>query len=322
MIDTVALAYNLIVDTEHPVLWDLVDKHLAIGKRILRYQLNVQLENGATVTGTYRLYIIGGGPQLRVEFSIPKLIYGNNYILVNDIEEAIPSINQALAGIEGLPSIDARQGIVRRTDACYNHQVGAAVPYYIRAFRSLEFPYRRMRPYTGEGVQLENKQATTKFYDKEKECAGPLAYGILRQETTLRRDAVKKMTGAKRPVLSNLTPQFLTHVLEQDLDKLGILGRSIGIKDTTLQVLSKEYGELAGIFYYGLLHARTNLTPEMVASASGSHPSSLNRRLQKIAQAGIRLTLSETLEPLPPLTIDLNFAIAQTAHMLAKRNRQ
>lgn len=322
MIDTVVLTYDLKVDTEHPVRWDRLEINKPSGKFFIKRQLNVELENGAMVTSTYLPYTIERRPQLRVEFSIPNLIFGNNHMMVNNIEEAVPSINFALAEIEGLPSIDAGQGIVRRVDACYNHQVGDAVPYFIKAFTSLEFPYRRMLPYTGQGVLYLNKQASTKFYDKEKESGNSLAHGILRQETTLRREAVQKLTGKKRPRLSDLSIQLLALVLEQDLEKLGIYGRSIGTKDTTLQILSATYGELAGLFYYGLLHAKTNLTSEMIASASSSHPNTMDRRIKKILAAGIPPILTETIEPLQPLVIDIDYAVAQTALLVMQKYRQ
>lgn len=322
MIDTVALAYDLKVDTELLAFWDRMETKKANGNRFMHYQLNSNLENGATVISTYLPYSIEGHPQLRVEFSIPKMIFGKNYMMVNDIGEAIPSINFSFTEIEGLPSIDARQGIVRRADACYNHLVGDAVPYFIKALASLEFHYRKTMPYSSHGVQFMNKLASTKFYDKEKESRDPSAYGILRQETTLRREAVKKLTGKKKPTIADLTPELLARALEKDLGELGLLGHSIGTKDTTLGVLCKTYGEQAGIYYFGLLYARTSHTKEMVAVATNSHPRSMDRRLQKIAEAGIPLTLAETVEPLPPLVIDLNNAMVQASQGLVSKYSQ
>lgn len=320
MIDTVVLAYNIKVDNQLLAFWDRVDTKMANGSRIVKFQLNFNLDNGATVTNTYRPYSIEGHPHLSMELSIPKIILGNNYTMVVDIDGAIPRINNSLARIVGLPLIDVRDGILCCVDACYNHQVGDAVPFFVKALQSLAFPYRKTKPYSDEGVQYLNKQASTKFYDKEKECGDPSAYGILRQETTLRREAVKKLTGKERPTLLDITPKLLASKLEKDLDELGILGRSIGTKDTTLQVLSKTYGELAGVFYYGLLHAKTTLTKEMVATATNSHPRSLDRRLQRIAGAGIPLTLTETVAPLPPLVIDL--ALFQLSKGLVSKNVQ
>jgi hypothetical protein len=184
--------------------------------------------------------------------------------------------------------------------------VGELVSYFIDALQSLEYSRRQTGPYTTQGAQYWNKQVCSKFYGKEKESGSTAAYGILRQEITLRREKVKKLTGRKKPTLHDLTPDLLFQALEDDLKELHLLGRSIGTADTTLSHLCESEGELAGIFYYGLLHSGVTLTKERLISATKSHQRSMDRRLKKIVDAGIPLSITKHIEPLPPLVIDRN----------------
>ena len=303
-IDTIVLKYyTQIIPELLKDRWDCIDKRKSDGTRYTVYYLNEQLENGALVKCTYYPYAFTQPAVLQVEFSIPMVLYGNNYTVVEDFREAIGSIDEILANIDGLPPVMVETGIVHRVDVYADHQVGDLVPYYIKALQPLEYRYLKTAPWTSQGVQYFNKQRCTKFYDKEKQSRNPINHGILRQETTLRSKAVKKLTGKKQPNIFDLAPELLRRVLEDALKDLDLFDRSIGTGDTTLQVLTQEYGELAGLYYYGLLHAKVNLTPEIIQSATKSHPRSIDRRLQKILDAGVPLTLTEHTRPLPPLVI-------------------
>ena len=83
-----------------------------------------------------------------------------------------------------------------RLDICYNHHVGALLPNYLSALAILDYPRRKTtHTYRNESVIYQNTQANTKFYDKRAESKNPAASGILRQETTFRKNNVKMILG-------------------------------------------------------------------------------------------------------------------------------
>ena len=93
--------------------------------------------------------------------------------------------------------------------------------------------------------------------------------------------------------------------LKDDLAKLNLLDNSIADRNTALQTLSSEYGDNAGVYYFGLLVSKLDKSKKQIVQDTKMHPRSLDRKLQKIKEAGIPLTLTDREEPLPPLTINL-----------------
>jgi hypothetical protein len=225
--------------------------------------------------------------------------------MLNNLEEEITQANEVLAGIPVLPSINLWNGVLNRLDVCYNHQVGDLVSYLIKSLQQLEKPHRKTKPYTSEGVEYFSKLVSTKFYNKEKESGDPKAHGILRQEIELKSKAIKKLTGNKKPTLRDITKDLLYDTLENELQQLGLLGCSIGTRETTLKLLCEEYGRNEGIYYFGLLKAKTSYpSKETLATDIKLHSSTLGSKLRKIVKAGVPLALAETYEPLPPLVIE------------------
>ena len=94
--------------------------------------------------------------------------------------------------------------------------------------------------------------------NKKSQCNFEEAHGILRLEVTLRKQAIQDRTGNKRPTLRDISPRWLIEVLEGELEKLGLLNRSIGTRDTTLKLLCEKYGALPGVYYFGLLRLYWN----------------------------------------------------------------
>ena len=255
---------------------------------------------------TYLPEAYDGHPMLSLEFSLPKMSFGHNYQMITNIDEAIKLINSRLDGIPHLPKLDIAEGILIRLDMCYNHQVGDAVDDYIRAIGNLEYPHRRTKYHRNEGAEFRAKYKTTKFYNKEHESGYAEAKGILRQEITL-MDAkdIQKIFGIKKPTLMDITKESIVENLKDDLSKIGLLGNSIANRNTALKYLCDTYGNNAGFYYYGLLVSKMDKSKKQIGKDADTHPRSLDRKLRKIVDTGIPLTLTDREEPLPPLTIDL-----------------
>jgi hypothetical protein len=132
------------------------------------------------------------------------------------------------------------------------------------------------------------------------------ALGILRQETSiLDGKDIQKILHARKPTLLDVTREGVRDYLNDDLKKLTLLDNSIANRDIALKILCDAHGPNAGLHYYGLLNARMVKSKPILSHELQMHPRSLERRLQKIVDPGIALTLTDREEPLPPLHVRL-----------------
>lgn len=301
-VDTIVLNYEIQIHKEQLASWESNEIRKPNGHFNCSYTFIDKIENGSEIKYRYFPYSFKKSPLLIVEFSVPKILFGNNYTTIKDKQEAIRSINLILKSHLS-PINRIEEGIISRIDIYYDHQVGELVPFYIKVLQTLELPYRKTMPYASHGVQYMNRSINSKFYDKEKECGDPNTHGILRHEVTIRSRKIKEYTGKKRPNFDHITEDFQNQVLEEDLKTLHIFGVSIGTADMTYKTLCENYGEYAGTYYYGLIHANTDLSKEILLSSRQSHPRSIERRLQKVIKLGLPPILTESKVPLPPLVI-------------------
>jgi hypothetical protein len=310
VLDTICVQYTIKIAKEFLSNWDY-EKRQKKGSYSFVYKLVIPTQNGCGVTYRYVPRTPAGYPLLQVEFSLPHLVFGDNTNLICGLEGAINQANLMRPDVPGIPQLDLWKGTLYRLDIYYNFQDGRLVPFYIQALLPLEIARRKTRPYTNQGVQYGNKQVALKLYSKEqcyidkKLPINPDAKGVLRSEVTLRRNAVKRLTGKKYPTLRGITIELAVGALENELQRLGLLNRSIGTYDTTLEKLCEIYGTDAGFCYFGALAARVEYpSRETVIAASDIHPRTMDRRLKKVLAAGLPLTMTKADEPLPPLIID------------------
>jgi hypothetical protein len=255
---------------------------------------------------TYRPFDFKGKPILTLEVSLPKLIFDNNYQMLSSIDGTIKIANILLDGVPHVPKLDLAEGVLIRLDMCYNHQVGDAVEDYIKAIGNLDYPHRRTKHHRYEGAEFRAKHKTTKFYNKERESGYIEAYGILRQEITLINGKdIQKLFRKKQPTLMDVSSGKIVECLEGELERLGLLGNSIATRDTALKSLCDAHGDNAGIYYYGLLISKLDKSRKEIKQKTGTHPRSLDRKLRKIVDARVPLTLTERDKPLPSLRIEL-----------------
>ena len=312
MIDTIGIEFESVYIPKNVYsAWTDENHHRIKKYTVSRYGFTKYLQNGSSIRYTY--YPNLKYDLLKVEFSLPNLIYGNNVQQISNINEAINTVNTFLPNINGIPTLDLWAGTLYRLDVCYNFQVNDLVPWYIKALTSLEYPYRRTRPYTSQGVQYQNDQVVLRVYDKARErkdledASGALAAnGYLRIEVELKKKYLKKLTKCSKPNLDSISLDWACEVIENEMKKLNLLGNSIGTFDSTLKILREKYGSWEALALVGLTHAkRQYLTTELLAQDVGLHPNSIGRHIQKkLADNGIPPTLTENSEPLPPLTID------------------
>ena len=305
MIDTIRVKFP-IRPTEEQLKqwWTMRTTKTQTGEK--NYYIYNPVIRDTTLRFTYIPVAYDGSEMLTLEMSLPKLILGNNYQMLGSIDETIRMANIILPNVPHVPILDLSEGILIRLDMCYNHQVGDAVDDYIKALGNLDYPHRRTKHHRFEGVEYKAKHKTTKFYNKEYESGFIEAHGILRQEITLilGKD-IQLLLHNPKPTLLNVSPEQIADELRNELATLGLLNNSIANQDTALKRLSEKYGDLAGLYYHGLLMNKANKSKKRIVKETKMHLRSLDRKLRKIIEADIPLTFTDQEEPLPPLEINL-----------------
>ena len=305
MLDTIRVKFP-IRPTEEQLKqwWTLRTTKTQTGEK--NYYIYNPVVRDTTLRFTYYPVAYDNSEILTLEMSLPKLILGNNYQMLESIDEAIKMANIILPNIPHVPILDLSEGILIRLDMCYNHQVGDAVDDYIKALGNLDYPHRRTKHHRFEGVEYRAKHKTTKFYNKEHESGFIEAHGILRQEITLIKGKdIQLLLHNPKPTLLNVSPEQIADELKNELATLGLLNNSIANQDTALKRLCEVYGNLAGVYYHGILTSKANKSKKRIVKETKMHPRSLDRKLKKIVEADIPLTFTDREEPLPPLKINL-----------------
>jgi len=306
MLDTIRVKYPISPDKEELQYWMCKTITTTRGTRVSYIYNPIITEDKVMLKYTYIPFDYTGKPILTLEFSLPKLLYGNNHQMIGSIDGTIKLANMYLSMVPNAPILDLAEGILIRVDMCYNHQVGEAVDDYIRSLQYLDYPHRKTRYLKNEGVEFKAKHIFTKFYNKQKESGRVEAFGILRQESTLLEPKdIQKIFKARKPTLLNVSRDIVMDYLNDDLKKLSLLDNSIGTHDTTLNTLSTSLGPYAGPYYYALLKEKMGKSRKEIARETNTHPRSLDRRIRKIVEAHVPLTITETKEPLTPLHVNL-----------------
>jgi hypothetical protein len=307
MLDTIRIKYPISPDQEQLRYWIHKTSTTETGGVKEYYIYNPKVtDDEILLRYTYFPFAYDYHPLLTLELSLPKLLYGNNYQMLGSIDGTIKLANMYLAAVPHAPILDLAEGILIRLDMCYNHQVGEAVDDYIKAIGNLDYPHRRTKYHRYEGVEFKAKHTTTKFYNKQNETKSQEAFGILRQEATLLEPKdIQKLLDKRKPTLLDVPRDLVADYLKDDLKKLSLLDNSIATRNTALKILCDAHGDMAGFYYYGLLVSKTDKSRKAISSETHTHPRSLDRKLRKIVDAGIPLTLTDREEPLPPLEIHL-----------------
>jgi len=255
---------------------------------------------------TYRPKSYTGLHLLTIEFSLPKLLLGNNWQMLYDIPGAIPLVDAILVRSPALPPLPSvGEMTVSRLDICYNYQVGTHLTAYIEALSRLEYAHRTTARFNTQTVEFRCKSIKCKFYDKHAETKGQAPQGLLRHETTLHRAAaVKRALAQHRPVLlTHLTLNRLQSVLEHDLEAIGIRDRCFLNTDHVYDILVNEYGPQRGPRLFGIWTRYQQLSKDDLARQTKIKRNAINRLLADIKKAGVSLGAITNDEPLPPLRI-------------------
>jgi hypothetical protein len=311
-IDTVGISYNLPLSPEWVETWD--DKSEKKGRKTYRMKLNFIGKKSILVT--YHPNDLKGDPNptLVYYFSLPNMVKNCNHNLIYDLSEAIAEANSLLNGHNKLPSVRLEEGTLYRIDLVYQYSVGNLVQDYVASIFNCHYSHRDTNPYKYRGVSFPSKHETTKFYDKEKQCHHPEAYGNLRHEKTirgnsyiaklLRKNAPSELRIIKRPTIQDIDQGFKKPGLEKDLDRLGLNGTLICNRELAAEKLVQHYGRIIGEKLIGYWSMRQGCTREQLVSLYDYDMRTVNRKEKMIQDAGVAMISNEKVA-LPPLVIEM-----------------
>jgi len=273
------------------------------------YYYNPDKQAAVQVRATYRAKGKLSIDQFSLEFSVPKLVLANNHQMIMDLPGAIEVSDAKIAQVPAFPPLPSlAEMIVSRLDVCFNYFVGPLLPDYILAIGVLDYPHRDKARINAETVEFRAKSAKCKFYDKFSECQEQEASGLLRHETTLHRaSAVRAALHRRRGTirLQDITRERCKAILDEDLQRLGILGQPIGTFDIALAALTSTYGPARASRLVGVLRLYQQLGRSGLVTVLGQTRNFINRSLLDIRKAGVQLALTDSEYPLPPLEVDL-----------------
>ena len=113
MLDTIGLNYSIYIEPVYLQGWDEISHKKAKGGRFFCRILTIILDNGAPITYTYFPYADKGKPILKIEFSLPHVVFGSNVFMISNLETAIDQANKKLpyvnaAGLRKLSMVDLK----------------------------------------------------------------------------------------------------------------------------------------------------------------------------------------------------------------------
>ena len=224
-----------------------------------------------------RIAILGDGGLVRVEASLPKLLYGNNVSTVCDPLPAIERLREfVLDHVTGdVRPVDEMDCL--RVDFCHNFNVGSALPDYVAALSHVSFLQHR-RAYDGYGgvEWLGTNGRMARAYDKHREILEkeekdiPEARGILRFEVEIRKKSQflqRRLGTAKLRMVDVLDPAVAYRCLVETLDKMALQSRFVR-RDQAKELLDAQFGYRKSTRLLGLIRRLDTETIEDIKRAS------------------------------------------------------
>jgi hypothetical protein len=197
-----------------------------------------------------RVAIQGDRGILRVEASLPKLLYGNNLATVCDAELPLKRLHEFVSDhVNGeIPELGGMDYL--RVDYAYNFRVGQALADYVSTLSQLSFLKHRRTTDSYGGVEWwSNNGRRIRAYDKYKEILEndkkkvPEALGVLRFEIQLRKKSqyLQRRQGKKKLTLRDvLQPEIGYCSLVEILDKMSLSTEFLA-RDASRSILDQNF---------------------------------------------------------------------------------
>ncbi len=198
-----------------------------------------------------RILIYGDAGGIRIESSLPKLLYGNNLSSVSNAQPALKRLREfTLDYVSGdLPDLDEMR--YTRVDYCHNFSLGDLLPDYVSTLGKVCYLANRRTTNGSGGVEWWNGGRRVRVYDKYREIlerekkAVPLAKGTLRFEHQIRKESgllERRLKKAESLKFSDvLHPTVAYNSLEETLHKM-CLDTVFLARDAARNALDSAFG--------------------------------------------------------------------------------
>ncbi len=210
-----------------------------------------------------RIMIAGDSGLLRVESSLPKLLHGNNFTPIYDVQPALVKLRELVIDLVDGDIPDLIEADYTRVDYCHNFPVGAALPDYIATLGRVKFlKHHRVTDDFG-AVEYWNDGGGRRIrvYDKFKEIQAhekrtvPEAFGLLRYEIQLRKKSqyLQNRLSNKSLTLGDvLNPRVGYSVIVETLNKM-CLDLRFAAQDSARVLLDDQFGPRKATRLLGIL---------------------------------------------------------------------
>lgn len=311
MFDTVRLATSgLDADTsrlkQHG--WEQITRTRSVlGKEIESVQFVLRQRE---VSPHYFSYSPDPWGELKIETSLPKILYEDNVELLNnkDIPTVLDELSNRVADSFGDIPHMGEWSVRGRIDAVFgwnaiwdneNHVVD-----YLHAFKSLELPRHYSQSVDRElTLYWRNKSRVIRMYDKEAETKLNKAHGILRFEVQSNR-AKLELTGVagmeSMKAKDVLTWNNAKAILERYLGRLGT-DLIVTDEERACRLMIKHLGYARARRLLGVIHAHRIFSRDELENMGASRIT-LWRDIREINSVGLSVATNES-GLLPPLTL-------------------
>jgi hypothetical protein len=301
--------------------WNRFQADFPSGFASEKYFIKRTMPNGCEVRLNYHVKGIDrdSASFIDVEYSLPRLLYGNNLVMKDKLDETlIAKITEIFSHDPILSVLDPGQGLITRIDLFCNYQVGDLMSGYLVYLNNMYFPrrtrgafsnsgeYSQTRKYPN-GVQFVAKKIHSTFYAKDVESGNPEAAGILRQEISLREPQRIIEIFGENPTLRSISLKPARDLLEKDLHTLALDKPVLISRDQARKALIDKYGPRHGLTLYGFLMVQAShmhYDDVRIAKALEKSVKCIRGMRRDITNAGIAPSLAITRVPLPPLKIN------------------
>ena len=308
MIDTIKVRFQKEIFPDVDQDWD-EDTRKNKKRKSITYSYHLSLPESGSIHVIY--YPAQGNyvsPCLMFEFSVPKILFGNNFTKItkhSEILEAFDKASNSIESIPCLPPLNLSNGVINRIDILSDHYVGANFRYYLDYLRTRHYPRRKPFVYSKNGIKFHSKMTTTTFYDKGEESQLPDAKGWMRLEIKYNdNNLIAEKLKNSHPTIQDINLERVKSELSQEITKLGLCYRIIMNDDILQKICINEFGRIAGGNIYSYCKLRQTATLDEISHEYGWKRSSLLRYERKLKKANISYTKqSASIHYLEPLKI-------------------
>lgn len=201
------------------------------------------------------------GDFLRVESSLPKLLYGNNLDTVVHPDAALSRLKEFVSDFTDGSIPDLAEMEFLRVDFCHNFDVGSALPDYVRTLSKVNFLKHSRITDGDDSAEWWGKGRMVRAYDKYQEILEkdkkriPAARGKLRFEVEMRKQAriLQRRLKKAHPTLGDvLDPRFGYCILAETLNRMNLDWKFVP-QDKALMVLDEKFSSARANRLLGLL---------------------------------------------------------------------